>query len=132
MNNWIPKEGSIPITNWIPIAAPPDPDEHPLVLAYTPDPGRRFITAPECLSECKATHWQPLPPPPEPEPPEPDLLPCPFCGNDAKLFKYTGEYIEYRVHCTNCTAQQIGFGDTAAKAIATATSQWNTRKEQPQ
>jgi hypothetical protein len=52
-----------------------------------------------------------------------DLLPCPFCGDSAKL-RFFGGTVD--VECTNCNAKSALFGtqsDGEGKAIAA----WNTR-----
>jgi hypothetical protein len=45
------------------------------------------------------------------------LLPCPFCGGEAKLDEYCGRYNVF------CTSEQCGWHDTAAEAIEA----WNKR-----
>lgn len=50
-----------------------------------------------------------------------DLLPCPFCGGDAKLFKAAGGKASW-VQCTNCKA-----GGTAAVTAKEAIAVWNKR-----
>lgn len=58
------------------------------------------------------------------------LKPCPFCGGQAEqrthqLYDgYQGEGLTYQVHCTECEAQVIAPGVTAA------IDKWNHRHEE--
>lgn len=53
----------------------------------------------------------------------PNLLPCPFCGGEAKLIEPDG--IWYAVACTKCHIQGTGNRNQDYKAV----NQWNTRAE---
>ena len=67
----------------------------------------------------------------------PELKPCPFCGGEAKTFKWSATY-EVEVHCSNedCTAYQSGFvrienGESEEsaynRAYEIARARWNRR-----
>ena len=49
-----------------------------------------------------------------------ELLPCPFCGNDAR--RYYGNHDMYGITCQNCSAKIYGYANKAS-----ATKAWNTR-----
>lgn len=55
------------------------------------------------------------------------LLPCPFCGCEAKLNYDYGDYNRYEVWCTNddCNAMMVDLQDNIDALI----ERWNTRKE---
>jgi len=59
------------------------------------------------------SHWRPLLPGPEPE--EPEVLPCPRCGEVPKIEEAT---LYYYWQC-ECSGQRT-FSDTRAEAIAAA------------
>ena len=59
-----------------------------------------------------------------------ELLPCPFCGNEALLLgggEYEGIQQGYTVECHNCSATTAYFG---ADNMQEAIEAWNTRAEQ--
>lgn len=56
------------------------------------------------------------------------LLPCPFCGGEAKEVRHDdGQYRYFVVQCAECKAAQ-GWEENAATAIAA----WNRRASAPQ
>lgn len=58
-----------------------------------------------------------------------ELLPCPFCGNEALLLgggEYEGIQQGYTVECHNCSATTAYFG---ADNMQEAIEAWNTRAE---
>ena len=60
-----------------------------------------------------------------------ELLPCPFCGNEALLLgggEYEGIQQGYTVECHNCSATTAYFG---ADNMQEAIEAWNTRTAAP-
>jgi hypothetical protein len=61
-----------------------------------------------------------------------ELLPCPFCGGNARFFKFCTDkkrqIYRHRVDCANyenCRVQPMASGDTKSEAIKA----WNTRAD---
>ena len=68
-----------------------------------------------------------------------DLKPCPFCGGEAKTFKWGGIY-EVEIHCQNehCNAWQRGIAakkydesekEAYKRAYQIAKEKWNRRAD---